>query len=141
MHGVCISRKPWLLVTEYMKFKDLGGVMSRLKRHAVTLRINEFFHPLVQIAASMRYLDERRILHRDLALRNVLLGEGNVVKLGDFGQARYLQGNDTTWKLDRESRLPIRYLGNESLTKKIFSAKSDVWAFGITMWEILTYAT
>ena len=79
------------------------------------------------------------MLHRDLAVRNVLLGEGNVVKLGDFGQARYLQEGESEWKLDRVARLPVRYMPPESLTLKRFSLKTDVWAFGITMWEIATF--
>ena len=149
-----MTRKPFLLVVEFLKHKDLGSFLHKAARFQISLRIHELLYLAVQIADCMKYLDEasrishalrahaeqKRILPRDLAVRNVLLGEGNVVKLGDFGQARYLQGNDTVWKLDRESRLPVRYLGNESLTKKIFSAKSDVWAFGVTMWEILAFA-
>ena len=67
------------------------------------------------------------------------MGEKSVLKLGDFGQARYLQHGEDFWKLDREARLPIRYMANESLTKKIFSLKTDVWAFGVAMWEVMTF--
>ena len=82
-------------------------------------------------------IPQKRILHRDLAVRNVFLGEKNSVKLGDFGQARYLQDGEEFWKLDRVSRLPIRYMPPESLSGKKFYLKSDVWAFGVTMWELL----
>ena len=58
MHGVCISRKPWLLVTEFMRHKDLGGVLAKLKRQAVTVRIHELLHIAASIADCMKYLDE-----------------------------------------------------------------------------------
>ena len=83
---------------------------------------------------------QKRIIHRDLAVRNILLGEQNMIKLGDFGQARFLQEGELEWKLDKTSRLPIRYMPPESLIRKRFSVKADVWAFGIANWEILSFA-
>jgi serine/threonine protein kinase len=80
-----------------------------------------------------------RVLHRDIAARNILVSDSNIVKLGDFGQARVLADDADDWKLDKAGRLPVRYMPPESLITKRFSFKSDVWAFGVTMWEMMAY--
>jgi len=157
VYGVCFTRPPWLLVTEFMKYRDLGFVLKESKKLGVALRIHELMVLALEIADGLRYLDEvccdgislldwlnameqKRIIHRDIAVRNVLLGENNVVKIADFGQARFLQEGENDWKLDKIMRMPIRYMSPESLSTKRFSLKSDVWAFGVAIWEILTFA-
>ena len=80
-----------------------------------------------------------RIVHRDLAIRNVLLGEDNAVKIGDFGLARYIPDGEDEWKMDRSSRLPVRYMAPECFSKKRFSIATDVWAFGVLLWELMTF--
>jgi serine/threonine protein kinase len=82
---------------------------------------------------------QKRIVHRDIAVRNVLLGPHNDAKLADFGQARFLQDGEKEWKLDKAGRLPVRYMACESLSSKKFTLKSDVWSFGVAMWEIMTF--
>jgi serine/threonine protein kinase len=72
-------------------------------------------------------------------VRNIFLGANNTTKLGDFGQARFLQKGEDEWRLDKPSRLPVRYMPPETLMSKRFSLKSDVWAFAVAMWEIMTY--
>ncbi|RWS08924.1 VEGF receptor-like protein, partial [Dinothrombium tinctorium] len=90
-----------------------------------------------QIAQGMQYLHSRKILHRDLALRNVLLSEGNVVKLCDFGLAKnvYNYGDYCT---TNNKQLPIKWMSIEAIKDKIFTMKNDVWAFGIVLWEIFS---
>ena len=78
-------------------------------------------------------------MHRDLAIRNILLGENNVVKIGDFGLARYIQKGEIDWKLERQSSLPVRYVAPECFSKKRFSFATDVWAFGVLLWELMTF--
>ena len=80
-----------------------------------------------------------KIVHRDIAVRNILLGENNTVKLGDFGLARYILEGDSEWKMDRAARLPVRYMAPETFVKKRFSIMSDVWSFGIALWEMMTF--
>ncbi len=80
-----------------------------------------------------------KIVHRDIAVRNILLGENNTVKLGDFGLARYILDGDSDWKMDRATRLPVRYMAPETFVKKRFSIMSDVWSFGIALWEMMTF--
>ena len=80
-------------------------------------------------------------MHRDIAVRNVLLTVNNVVKIGDFGLARYILEGDSEWKMDRASKLPVRYMAPESFVRKRFSNQSDVWSFGVAVWEIMTFVS
>ena len=99
-----MTGKPWLLVAEFMPHKDLGNLLKFCKSAKMQLRIHELVHFAAQIAAGCEHLEsacvtckvparsrpQLRIIHRDLAVRNVLIGEGNQAKIGDFGLAQYL---------------------------------------------------
>ena len=78
-----------------------------------------------------------KIIHRDLAARNVLVGEKNVCKVADFGFARDLLESGI-YERKSEGRLPIRWMAPESLYDNVFTTKTDVWSFGVLMWEIVT---
>ena len=75
-----------------------------------------------------------------MAVRNILVSDFNKIKIGDFGLARMMQGDDDFWKMDRSGKLPVRYMAPESFVKKIFTEKTDVWGFGVTIWEMMTYS-
>lgn len=138
--GVCIEKRPWVLITEYLHYKDCAVVFKYLNKNSVLLRLHEMLNVSRQIANGMRHMADKRYVHRDLAARNVMLSHKNQVKIGDFGLARKLPDDSTFWKLDKAGRLPVKYMSIEALTLKRFSQASDVWAFGVCIWELMTYA-
>merc|ERR1719272_113622 len=87
----------------------------------------------------MDYIAKRNMIHMDLAARNVLLGRGNVVKIADFGLTRKLSPGKNYYRLMVTLKLPIKWMALESIKDKIFTVKTDVWGFGIMVWEVLSY--
>ncbi|KAJ7383418.1 hypothetical protein OS493_028094 [Desmophyllum pertusum] len=82
-----------------------------------------------QIAQGMSYLSEKGLVHRDLAARNVLVGHGKVLKIADFGLMR--QVYHEVYEVQKQKKLPVKWMAPESLYKQIFTAKSDVWSYGV----------
>ncbi|KAM9426359.1 non-receptor tyrosine-protein kinase TNK1 [Pholidichthys leucotaenia] len=135
LYGVVLTQ-PLKMVTE---LAPLGSLYD-------TLRSRQYEYPLVrlwlfatQIVAGMDYLEMRRFIHRDLAARNVLLASREVVKIGDFGLMRGLSQEKDHYIMSAHKRIPFAWCAPESLRVGSFSHSSDVWMFGVTMWEMFTY--
>ncbi|KAM7305515.1 tyrosine kinase receptor Cad96Ca [Ixodes scapularis] len=144
--GSCTDRDPLFVIMEFVPYGKLQTYLreSRVERsygnlhgsskHLTSRDLTSFAY---QVAKGMEYLSSKGIIHRDLAARNILVGESKTCKVADFGFARDVITNHV-YERKSEGRLPIRWMAPESLYDNIFTAKTDVWSFGILMWEIVT---
>ncbi|XP_037699238.1 proto-oncogene tyrosine-protein kinase ROS isoform X2 [Choloepus didactylus] len=148
--GVCLLNEPQYIILELMEGGDL---LTYLRRARKTTEGNGFHGPLltlvdlvdlcVDISKGCVYLEQMHFIHRDLAARNCLVSvkdytsPSRIVKIGDFGLARDIYKNDY-YRKRGEGLLPVRWMAPESLMDGIFTTQSDVWSFGILIWEILT---
>ncbi|XP_062524304.1 epidermal growth factor receptor isoform X4 [Bombyx mori] len=132
--AVCMTNQ-MMLITQLM---PLGCLVDYVRTHKEKIGSKAFLNWCTQIARGMAYLEEKRLVHRDLAARNVLVQTPNSVKITDFGLAKLLDINEDEYKA-AGGKMPIKWLALECIQHRIFTHKSDVWAFGVTIWEILSY--
>ncbi|XP_067123785.1 tyrosine kinase receptor Cad96Ca-like [Centruroides vittatus] len=144
--GCCTEKDPVFIILEYVPYGKLQSYLreSRAERyygnfpatdkHLTSQDLTSFAY---QIARGMEYITSKGIIHRDLAARNILIGENKVCKITDFGFARDVVTSHI-YERKSEGRLPIRWMAPESLYDNIYCTKSDVWSFGVLMWEIVT---
>ncbi|XP_021022136.1 NT-3 growth factor receptor isoform X2 [Mus caroli] len=163
-YGVCGDGDPLIMVFEYMKHGDLNKFLRAHGPDAMILvdgqprqakgelGLSQMLHIASQIASGMVYLASQHFVHRDLATRNCLVGANLLVKIGDFGMSRDVystdyyrlfnpSGNDfCIWcEVGGHTMLPIRWMPPESIMYRKFTTESDVWSFGVILWEIFTY--
>ncbi|KAM6973389.1 NT-3 growth factor receptor-like [Aplochiton taeniatus] len=149
-YGVCVDGDPLIMVFEYMKHGDLNKFLRVHGPDAMILvdgqplqtngelGLSQMLHIASQIAAGMIYLASQHFVHRDLATRNCLVGNGLLVKIGDFGMSRDIYSTDY-YRVGGHTMLPIRWMPPESIMYRKFTTESDVWSFGVILWEIFTY--
>ncbi|OCT62510.1 tyrosine-protein kinase Srms [Xenopus laevis] len=132
LYAVCSVGEPVYIVTELMsKGSLLQFLQGNEGRH---LTDANFMHIISQVADGMVYLESKHVVHRDLATRNVLVGEKLVCKIADFGLARLLK--DDLYSLQVNMKIPIKWTAPEVITHGKYSTKSDIWSYGIVMYEV-----
>uniref|UniRef100_A0A8C4SS33 receptor protein-tyrosine kinase n=1 Tax=Erpetoichthys calabaricus TaxID=27687 RepID=A0A8C4SS33_ERPCA len=156
--GVCAVGKPMCLLFEYMAHGDLNEYLRRrspgqmhilsqcnLSRKSLisesesgSLTCVDQLYISKQVAAGMAYLSERKFVHRDLATRNCLVSENLVVKIADFGLSRNIYSADY-YKANENDAIPIRWMPPESIFYNRYTTESDVWAYGVVLWEIFSF--
>uniref|UniRef100_A0A671PL50 receptor protein-tyrosine kinase n=1 Tax=Sinocyclocheilus anshuiensis TaxID=1608454 RepID=A0A671PL50_9TELE len=136
LKGVITKSKPVMIITEYM---ENGSLDSFLKKNDGQFTVIQLVGMLRGIASGMRYLSEMGYVHRDLAARNILVNSNLVCKVSDFGLSRVLEDDPEAAYTTRGGKIPIRWTAPEAIAYRKFTSASDVWSYGIVMWEVMSY--
>ena len=138
MLGVAVQQAPWLCVLEFLEFGDLRSFLMGAKAKNISLTTAEQLRICSQLASGCSFISKARVVHMDLAARNVLLGQANEVKIADFGMTRLMDEGSDKVKLDAPIRCAIKWTAMEAMMENLFSEASDCWSLGIVFWEICT---
>lgn len=138
--GVITKENPAYLILEYMDNGDLKEYLRTFKQKEVKTCLNaeRFYRIAAEIADGMLWLSEHKYIHRDLAARNCLISKDNVIKISDLGLGKDIYQNPV-YREKCKSLLPIRWMSPESLHDGSSTTKSDVWSYGVVIWEMATY--
>ncbi|XP_039202731.1 insulin receptor-like [Crotalus tigris] len=143
--GVVSKGQPTLVVMELMAHGDLKSCLRSLRPDAENNpgrpppTLQEMIQMAAEIADGMAYLNAKKFVHRDLAAQNCMVAEDSTVKIGDFGMTRDIYETDY-YRKGGKGLLPVRWMAPESLKNGVFTACSDVWSFGVVLWEISSLA-
>ncbi|XP_051517541.1 ephrin type-B receptor 4b isoform X2 [Myxocyprinus asiaticus] len=138
LEGVITASCPVMILTEYM---ENGALDSFLRLNDGQFTPIQLVGMLRGIASGMKYLSEMSFVHRDLAARNILVNSNLVCKVSDFGLSRFLTENssDPTYTSSLGGKIPIRWTAPEAIAFRKFTSASDVWSYGIVMWEVMSF--
>ncbi|XP_051991749.1 focal adhesion kinase 1-like isoform X4 [Xyrauchen texanus] len=131
--GIITENPVWII----MELCTLGELRSFLQVKKYNLDLSTLILFAYQLSTALAYLESKRFVHRDIAARNVLVSSTDCVKLGDFGLSRYME--DSSYYKASKGKLPIKWMAPESINFRRFTSASDVWMFGVCMWEILMF--
>ncbi|XP_041914989.1 fibroblast growth factor receptor 1b isoform X4 [Alosa sapidissima] len=147
--GACTQDGPLYVIVEYASKGNLREYLRARRPPGMeycynpdqvpseSMCIKDLVSCAYQVARGMEYLASKKCIHRDLAARNVLVTEDNVMKIADFGLARDIHHIDY-YKKTTNGRLPVKWMAPEALFDRIYTHQSDVWSFGVLLWEIFT---
>uniref|UniRef100_A0A3Q0SJM9 receptor protein-tyrosine kinase n=1 Tax=Amphilophus citrinellus TaxID=61819 RepID=A0A3Q0SJM9_AMPCI len=136
LEGVVTRCKPLMIITEYM---ENGSLDAFLRKHDGQFTVIQLVGMLRGIASGMKYLSDMNYVHRDLAARNILVNSNLVCKVSDFGLSRVLEDDPEAAYTTRVRHIPIRWTAPEAIAYRKFTTASDVWSYGIVMWEVVSY--
>ncbi|XP_010727531.3 epidermal growth factor receptor [Larimichthys crocea] len=134
--GICLTSTVQL-VTQLMPY---GCLLDYVKENKDNIGSQYLLNWCVQISKGMNYLEERHLVHRDLAARNVLVKTPQHVKITDFGLAKLLNADEKEYHADG-GKVPIKWMALESILNRTYTHQSDVWSYGVTVWELMTFGT
>ncbi|NWU38529.1 EPHA2 protein, partial [Hylia prasina] len=136
LEGVVSKYKPFMIITEYM---ENGALDKFLREKEGEFGVIQLVGMLRGIAAGMKYLANMNYVHRDLAARNILVNSNLVCKVSDFGLSRVLEDDPEATYTTSGGKIPIRWTAPEAISYRKFTSASDVWSYGIVMWEVMSY--
>ncbi|KAJ6641007.1 Tyrosine-protein kinase transmembrane receptor Ror, partial [Pseudolycoriella hygida] len=137
--GVVLKEEPLCMLFEYMTQGDLHEfLIANSPNEGKSLTQLQFLQIAMQISEGMEYLSGHHYVHRDLAARNCLVGDSLTVKISDFGLSRDIYSSDY-YRVQSKSLLPVRWMPSESILYGKFTTESDIWSFGVVLFEIYSY--